>query len=167
MDLYDVPRPVNQCDGKPKYMNVSRSAEEELEYIAFSERREREQGKRDTSHSVVQEPSQREEEAKRKGKSKGTCCLVLLELLTLIVALVALVLGTLSFVGLGNVSRTTSGTNTPVLISALLATPCFSNSTMCSNSGGSDSEECVVTYSPAPNINVRISASVLSVSSYT
>ena len=153
MDLYDVPRPANS---QPKYLNVGRSTEEELEYIAFSERQEdTEEGEESSGRSTVQEEPQRKEEVKkRRGTSKRACCLILLlEFVALVVALAALVMGILSFVGLGNTSSR-SGMGAQVLI-VESATPCFSNSTTCSNnSATSGGEECAVSYSPAPNSNV-------------
>lgn len=161
MEDYAIPRPANpyQDDDEnsiPKYVNVGRSVESELRYIAFREERERE-----TSLSASQGESDRVIAPKKYRRTirrcltgeKGRCTiLVVIELVTLLVSLSALALGAICISKLSYMTRMAGMASDGSAVQSLLMEACLSNTTVCDAMNNSD---CSVTIIPQ-NATVRL-----------
>ena len=134
MEDYDVPRPLNgdRSYQLPRYINVGRSVESELRYVAFQEEREREAGSMtstaETEQSVAIERGERHQHKGTRGNGCRTISLVMVGVVVSLVSISALILSIINV-------------TTPRRSTALLPLPveaCFRNSTMCNTSGGTE-----------------------------
>lgn len=163
MEDYAIPRPANPYHEEdensiPKYVNVGRSVESELRYIAFQEEREREMHTSETTGEFAD--SEQKSKTSTRGcltGEKGRCTiLVSVEIVTLLISLTALILGAVCITKLGSANGTTgvfsgNSSNMQDVVhsmgteQSLPTLACFSNSTVCDAMNDS---ECSVTIIP-------------------
>lgn len=161
MDNYATPRPVNEGDDYqiPRYVNVGRSVETELRYVAFQEEREREMGIT-TSLTEAEQKGEGEKEKttgtmSRRGKACRTMIIVTVALAITLISVSALILGVVTInkprrntdVMTGSISGNSSHSYHSILMENMQLLPavaCFSNSTMCNTGGESTNDNCSI-----------------------
>ena len=179
METYAVPRPINYRNGYedrdevPRYLNVGRSVETELQYVAMQE--EEEKRERDAGSSMAAADGNTHGavgQGKKSGNVKTSSrrrtgwlwVIVSVQGVTFLLAFIALVLGAMSVgklrdgggdVGCGGVGGSSplqEGPEACRVVTASQPVPvCFTNTTLCNSSTG----ECSVFYNLPQNATVK------------